>query len=378
MNNVSKNDDFKVDMNSEPIVKFENVSKTYTLYKNDQERFKALFFKPKKPTTHKALNRVSLEIRRGEAVGIMGDNGCGKSTMLKTITGVTFPDKGKVTVNGMVAALLELTAGFALDMTGRENIYLKGYILGMDDEEIKKLEADIIEFAELGPYIDQPVRTYSSGMKMRLGFAINVNIDPDILVVDEALSVGDASFKIKCKNKIHEIINRHVTVLYVSHNPASVKEICTRAIYMKKGRLIFDGPTEETHLIYLLDKRRTLYRNYKKQVADLETIIEGVNEKASVIPEKEKLEAITTKMAALEKEIAKIKADLKAFRMNYYGDSYKEVMKERRRKKKEAKEEAEQLKANNEKKRAEKEAKKNAKLHNRFKRWMKRKITARK
>ena len=184
MNNVSKNDDFKVDMNSEPIVKFENVSKTYTLYKNDQERFKALFFKPKKPVTHKALNRVSLEIRRGEAVGIMGDNGCGKSTMLKTITGVTFPDKGTVTVNGMVAALLELTAGFALDMTGRENIYLKGYILGMDDAEIKKLEKAIIDFAELGPYIDQPVRTYSSGMKMRLGFAINVNIDPDILVVD--------------------------------------------------------------------------------------------------------------------------------------------------------------------------------------------------
>ena len=187
---------------AEPIITFKNVSKTYILYKNDKERFKALFIKPKNPKTNRALNKVSFEIQRGESVGIVGDNGAGKSTLLKMITGVAFPDEGDITVDGKVAALLELTAGFSLEMTGRENIYLKGYILGLEDEYIKQIEESIIEFAELGDYIDQPVRTYSSGMKMRLGFAINVNIEPDVLVVDEALAVGDASFKRKCKDKI--------------------------------------------------------------------------------------------------------------------------------------------------------------------------------
>ncbi len=235
---------------TEPIITFKNVSKTYILYKNDQERFKALFFKPRNPKTNRALNDVSIDIYPGESVGIVGDNGAGKSTLLKMITGVTFPDEGTITVNGKVAALLELTAGFSLEMTGRENIYLKGYILGLKDSYIKEIEERIIEFAELGDYIDQPVRTYSSGMKMRLGFAINVNIEPQILVVDEALAVGDASFKKKCKAKINEIIESGTTVLYVSHSADSVKEICKRSIYLKKGQVIFDGPTDETLQVY--------------------------------------------------------------------------------------------------------------------------------
>ena len=168
----------KVDMNSKPIITFKNVSKTYTLYKNDRARFKSLFIKPRNPVTHKALDNISFEIRRGEAVGIMGDNGGGKSTLLKHVTGVTFPDEGEIEVNGMVAALLELTAGFVLEMTGRENIRLKGYILGLNDDEIDEIEQNVVDFAELGVYIDQPVRTYSSGMKMRLGFAINVTSHP--------------------------------------------------------------------------------------------------------------------------------------------------------------------------------------------------------
>ncbi|WP_293972772.1 ABC transporter ATP-binding protein [uncultured Ruminococcus sp.] len=241
---------------AEPIITFKNVSKTYILYKNDQARFKALFIKPKNPKTNKALNNVSFEINRGESVGIVGDNGAGKSTLLKMITGVAFPDEGEITVNGKVAALLELTAGFSMEMTGRENIYLKGYILGLEDDYIKTIEENIIEFAELGDYIDQPVRTYSSGMKMRLGFAINVNIEPDVLVVDEALAVGDASFKKKCKNKIKEIIASGTTVLYVSHSAASVKEICPRSIFLKKGTVIFDGPTEETLKVYEESKKK--------------------------------------------------------------------------------------------------------------------------
>ena len=241
---------------AEPIITFKNVSKTYILYKNDQARFKALFIKPKNPKTNKALNNVSFEINRGESVGIVGDNGAGKSTLLKMITGVAFPDEGEITVNGKVAALLELTAGFSMEMTGRENIYLKGYILGIEDDYIKTIEENIIEFAELGDYIDQPVRTYSSGMKMRLGFAINVNIEPDVLVVDEALAVGDATFKKKCKNKIKEIISAGTTVLYVSHSAASVKEICPRSIFLKKGTVIFDGPTEETLKVYEESKKK--------------------------------------------------------------------------------------------------------------------------
>ncbi len=235
---------------AEPIITFKNVSKTYILYKNDQARFKALFIKPRTPKTNKALNNVSFTIGKGESVGIVGDNGAGKSTLLKMITGVSFPDEGEIIVNGQVAALLELTAGFSMEMTGRENIYLKGYILGLKDDYIKTIEEKIIDFAELGDYIDQPVRTYSSGMKMRLGFAINANIEPDILVVDEALSVGDATFKRKCKDKIKDIITQGTTVLYVSHNAASVKEMCPRSIYLKKGTVIFDGDTEETLRVY--------------------------------------------------------------------------------------------------------------------------------
>ena len=241
---------------SEPIIVFSNVTKEYTLYKNDQERFKALFFKNKKAKINKALKSVSFSINKGEAVGLIGDNGAGKSTILKHITGVAFPSEGEVTVNGKVAALLELTAGFSMEMTGRENIYLKGYILGLTDKEIKRIEERIVDFAELGDYIDQPVRTYSSGMKMRLGFAINVNIEPDILVIDEALSVGDATFKKKCKNKIADIIKSGVTVLYVSHSAESVRALCTRAIYMKKGELIYDGPVDDALKVYQEDKAK--------------------------------------------------------------------------------------------------------------------------
>lgn len=241
---------------NEAIISFKNVSKEYVLYKSDRQRFRALFFKPKNAKINKALNGVTFDIYSGESIGIIGDNGAGKSTILKMITGVAFPSEGEVTVKGKVAALLELTAGFSTEMTGRENIYLKGYILGLKDAYIREIEEKIIEFAELGDYIDQPVRTYSSGMKMRLGFAINVNIDPDILVVDEALSVGDASFKVKCKDKINEIIHSGTTVLYVSHNPQSVTEICSRALYMKKGVLEYDGDVKEAYSRYTADKEK--------------------------------------------------------------------------------------------------------------------------
>ena len=197
---------------------------------------------------------VSFKIYPGESVGIIGKNGAGKSTILKMITGVSFPNSGTITVRGKVAALLELTAGFSLDMTGMENIYLKGYLLGLNDDQIKEIEQDIIDFADLGEYIDQPVRTYSSGMKMRLGFAININIKPDILVVDEALSVGDADFQKKCRDKINDVISTGVTVLFVSHSRKAIEETCTRAIFLKDGKVQVDGTVEEAFDAY--DKKK--------------------------------------------------------------------------------------------------------------------------
>jgi len=167
------------------------------------------------------------------------------------ITGVAFPTEGTITVNGRVSALLELSAGFDAQFTGRENIYLRGHILGLTDKEIAAIEEPIVEFADLGEYIDQPVRTYSSGMKARLGFACAVCIDPEILVIDEALSVGDKAFQAKCNAKVREIISRdHVTVLFVTHSTGAAKEFCTRGIVLDKGELLFDGPIVEATEYY--------------------------------------------------------------------------------------------------------------------------------
>ena len=251
----------------QPIIEFKDVYKEYLLFKNEKARFKAIFTNNKGVRRHKALNGVSFRVYPGEAVGIIGKNGAGKSTILKMITGVSFPSKGEVTVHGKVAALLELTAGFSLDMTGMENIYLKGYLLGLSDSEISQIESEIVEFADLGEYIDQPVRTYSSGMKMRLGFAININIKPDILVIDEALSVGDADFKKKCKNKVKDLIKSGVTVLFVSHSMDMIRDTCSRAVYLKDGLVQFDGAVDDAFEVYSAGTGEIGTMNPKKPVA---------------------------------------------------------------------------------------------------------------
>lgn len=177
---------------------------------------------------------------------MFGRNGAGKSTILKMITGVTYPTKGEVIVKGRVSALLELTSGFDPELSGRENIYLKGQLMGLRDEEIKAVEQDIEDFAELDEYIDQPVRTYSSGMKARLGFAVNVNIKPEILIIDEALSVGDVAFRKKCVKKVNEIMARDdVTLLFVTHSVSTAREFCNRGILLKKGKMMLDTDIEE-------------------------------------------------------------------------------------------------------------------------------------
>lgn len=232
--------------NKDIVIKFNHITKTYKLFKNDKRRLLYTFFKKIKYKEKKAVNDVSFDIQRGEAVALFGKNGAGKSTILKMITGVCFPTEGNIEVNGRVSALLELTSGFDPEFTGRENIYLKGQLLGLKDSEIRELEQEIIDFAELEEYIDQPVRTYSSGMKARLGFSISVNIRPEIFIVDEALSVGDEEFKNKCIKKVNEIISKEdVTLLFVTHATGVAREFCTRGILMENGKLTFDGPIDE-------------------------------------------------------------------------------------------------------------------------------------
>lgn len=238
-------------LSGDTVIAFEKVSKTYTLYKNDKQRLLGLFFKKLiKSKSFLALDELTVDVKKGECLGILGKNGAGKSTMLKILTGVTFPSGGTVAIKGQVSALLELTAGFDPEMTGRENIYLRAYLMGLNKHKIAALEEDIIAFSELGDFIDQPLRTYSSGMKARLGFAVNANVDPDILVIDEALSVGDATFAKKCKKKVDEIIKNGATVLFVSHQLDAVRDFCTRCIVLNQGHLMYSGDVESSIELY--------------------------------------------------------------------------------------------------------------------------------
>ena len=247
-------DQHKTGISDEVVIRFDGVTKTYNLYKNDRGRFLGIFNYKKKGTflgSVDANNELSFEVKKGEAVAFLGHNGAGKSTALKMITGVAYPTKGKVEVKGRVSALLELQAGFDQQLTGRENIALRGQILGLKRSEIAELEPKVIEFADLGLYIDQPMRTYSSGMKARLGFAFAVAIDPDILVVDEVLAVGDKAFQKKCIERMRQIImDESVTVLFVTHSSATAREFCSRGIVLDKGTKVYDGPIDDAIAYY--------------------------------------------------------------------------------------------------------------------------------
>ena len=200
---------------------------------------------------HEALNGISFELQRGEALGVIGLNGSGKSTLLQVIAGVLPPTSGRVQTHGRVAALLELGSGFNPELTGRENIYINGAILGLQTARIDALLADIIAFADIGDYIDQPVKTYSSGMALRLAFSVQVHIDPDILIVDEALAVGDAAFQAKAMTRIQQILARGTTLLFVGHDLNALRAFCQRAILLESGRMAMLGSPEEVIEEYL-------------------------------------------------------------------------------------------------------------------------------
>jgi lipopolysaccharide transport system ATP-binding protein len=198
-----------------------------------------------------ALKDVCFEVRKGEAFGFIGPNGAGKSTMLKILSGIMKPTKGRISVNGRLSALIEVGAGFHYDLTGRENIFLSGAILGMRREEIKNKFDEIVEFSGLEEFIDTPVKRYSSGMYARLGFAVAAHVSPDVLIVDEVLSVGDYLFQKKCVNKMDSIIKSGATVIFVSHNLKAVSDLCKRTLLLDHGRGIKEGPTDEVIKFYL-------------------------------------------------------------------------------------------------------------------------------
>lgn len=238
-------------------IRFTNVSKKFTLHhqraRSVQEVFVNMFQRTKPPVDERdfwVLKDVSFSVEHGQSVGFIGVNGAGKSTILKLISQVLMPTIGQIEVNGKIGALLEVGTGFHPDMTGRENIYLNGSILGLSREQIDKRLKRIIDFAEIGQFIDIPVKHYSSGMYVRLGFSIIVHTDLDILLIDEVLSVGDAAFQRKCMDRIFEIKDKGATILYVSHDPGTVQKLCDRAIWFENGELYQDGPVYDVIMQY--------------------------------------------------------------------------------------------------------------------------------
>lgn len=250
-------------MNEKPIaLKIENVKKKYVIKhvtkKPDgkKERAKLALYNlthPKEANKKEdfwALNGVSFEVKKGEKVGIIGKNGAGKSTLLKVISRITEPTDGKIEFYGKISSMLEVGTGFNAELTGRENIYLNGAILGMTKSEIDEKFDDIVEFSEVGKFIDTPVKRYSSGMFVRLAFAVASNLDPDILLVDEVLAVGDARFQKKCINKMKSIAESGKTILFVSHQMNTIRQLCDRVVVLKEGRVIYDGDVEGGIRIY--------------------------------------------------------------------------------------------------------------------------------
>lgn len=240
-------------MELENVINVNNVKKSFKVYKDRGYMLKemVLFSNRRKYEIHDVLNGISFHVKKGEAVGLIGQNGCGKSTTLKLLTKIIYPDSGSIEMQGRVSSLLELGAGFHPDMSGRENIYINASIFGLNRDEIAQRLDDIIAFSELEEYIDNPVRTYSSGMYMRLAFSVAINVDADILLIDEILAVGDANFQSKCFNRLKEIKAEGTTIVIVSHSLGQIEQICERSIWIHDGRIKEEGIPREVHPIYL-------------------------------------------------------------------------------------------------------------------------------
>lgn len=251
-------------MSSEPLVKLERVGKSYELYKKPVTRLWQMLWPGAAPAFQRcvACEDINFEVHRGECMGIVGRNGAGKSTLLQIIAGTLSPSSGRVRVNGRVAALLELGSGFNPEFSGRENVILNASILGLSQKEIEARYDAIVNFADIGEFIERPVKTYSSGMALRLAFAVMANVDADILIIDEALAVGDAFFTQKCMRFIRDFIKNHA-VIFVSHDTGAVCSLCTNALLLERGKVKFTGNPKEVAQVYLEDL-------YREQQGDIE------------------------------------------------------------------------------------------------------------
>jgi lipopolysaccharide transport system ATP-binding protein len=270
---------------SEIAITLKNVSKCYKRYARPADRLKEILL-PEKNNAQEfwALRDINLEIFKGDTVGIIGQNGSGKSTLLQIIAGILTPTTGDVSVNGRVSALLELGSGFNLEFTGRQNVFFNGQILGLNREEIEAKFDDIAAFAEIGDFIEQPVKTYSSGMVVRLAFAVIANTEPSILIIDEALAVGDAKFQARCMKRIRQMKEQGVTILFVSHDSSSVKMLCKTAVLMNQGKILELGKPKEVvnHYIALLSSDRP--EQTSEEIREIEShddfVIDGESKKS--------------------------------------------------------------------------------------------------
>ncbi|MHA0856178.1 ABC transporter ATP-binding protein [Paenibacillus sp. CMAA1364] len=251
----------------EKVISVVNLKKVYKLYEKPIYRLKeSLNITGKKyHKEHYALNNINFDVFKGETIGLIGKNGSGKSTLLKIITGVLYPTTGEISSHGRISALLELGAGFNPEFTGLENIYLQGTMMGYPSDEMQGKLQSIIDFADIGDFINQPVKTYSSGMFARLAFSVAINVDPDILIVDEALSVGDIFFQSKCYNKFEEFAEKGKTILFVSHDMGSIIKYCNRSILLHEGEFIAEGPSKEMVDLYKKIVSDSYYKDVKQE-----------------------------------------------------------------------------------------------------------------
>ena len=240
-------------MKSENAIEVHNITKKFKVYLDKGRTLKerTLFSGRRKYENREVLKGISFEVKKGEAIGLIGHNGCGKSTTLKMLTKIIYPDSGSIEMNGRVSSLIELGAGFHPDMSGRENIYINASIFGLTKKEIEDRIDDIIEFSELEDFIDNPVRTYSSGMYMRLAFAVAINVDADILLIDEILAVGDVAFQAKCFNRLRQIKSEGTTIVIVSHSLNQIEQICERSIWIHDGLIRMEGSPYDVHPQYM-------------------------------------------------------------------------------------------------------------------------------
>lgn len=292
------------------IIKVKDLVKKYAIYNEPIDRLKETLSLTKK-CYHKdfiALDGLTFDVEKGDAIGILGKNGSGKSTLLKMITGVLTPTSGELEINGKISAILELGTGFNMEYTGIENIYLNGTMMGYTKDEMEERISSIVEFADIGDFINQPVKIYSSGMFARLAFAVAINVDPDILIVDEALAVGDTRFQIKCINKMKSLKESGTTILFVSHATEQVKRFCNKAIWLKDGKVEKIGESSE-----IVD----MYEDFMKYGAkdNIEDVrIKEVNKegKAEALPEEEDNETENTEFRVpIDKDILATIAEIK-------------------------------------------------------------------